>query len=169
MKITFLLFLKYWFLLTCLVNCICIYIWLILILWLFLFVQLSNQPLIVKTYLNRSICLCSIHSKRLSCINVESCFWKCLSFISYVINVLWNKWNRNKKKKRDSYSIFLNFWMKPLLKNHDFISFISLTKSVSKEHPTQPAQHIWCNILLYILYTYIYIYIYIYKHIYIYI
>ena len=106
----------------------------------------------------------------MSCINVESCFWKCLSFISYVLNVLWNKWNRN-KKKRDSYSIFLNFWMKPLLKNHDSISFISLTKSVSKEHPTQPAQHIWCNILLYILYIYIYIniYIYIHTHMYIYI
>ena len=95
MKITFSLFLKYWFLLTCLVNWICIYIWLILILWLFLFVQLSNQPSIINTYLSISICLCSISSKRLSCMNVESCFWKYLYFILYVLNVLWNKWNKN--------------------------------------------------------------------------
>ena len=94
MKITFSLFLKYWFLLTCLVNWICIYIWLILILWLFLFVQLSNHPPIINTYLNISICLCSIRSKRLSCMNVESCFWKYLNFILYVLNVLWTKWNK---------------------------------------------------------------------------
>ena len=97
MKITFSLFLKYWFLLTCLVNWICIYIWLILILWLFLFVQLSNQPPIINTYLNISMSLSSIHSKHLSCMNVESCFWKCLNLILYVLNVLWNKWNNKKK------------------------------------------------------------------------
>ena len=97
MKITFSLFLKYWFLLTCLVNWICIYIWLILILWLFLFVQLSNQPSMINIYLNISICLCSICSKRLSCMNVESCFWKYLNFILYVLNVLRNKWNNKKK------------------------------------------------------------------------
>ena len=100
MKITFSLFLKYWFLLTCLVNWICIYIWLILILWLFLFVQLSNQPPIINTYLNISICLCSICRNRLSCMNIESCFWKCLSFVLYVLlNVLWNKWNRRKNTR----------------------------------------------------------------------
>ena len=88
-KLHFRCFLKYWFLLTCLVNWICIYIWLILILWLFLFVQLSNHPPIINTYVNISICLCSVRSKRLSCMNVESCFWKYLNFILYVLNVLW--------------------------------------------------------------------------------
>ena len=111
MKITFSLFLKYWFLLTCLVNWICIYIWLILILWLFLFVQLSNQPPIINTYLNISICLCSIRSKRLSCMNVESCFWKYLNFILYVLNVLWNKW----KKKE---ALFEGCWWSQYLLLH---------------------------------------------------
>ena len=106
MKITFSLFLKYWFLLTCLLNWICIYIWLILMLWLFLFVQLSNQLPIINTYLNISICLCSIRSKRLSCMNVESCFWKYLNFILYVLNVLWNKWNIYKY-------IYKKKWMRP--------------------------------------------------------
>ena len=32
-------------------------------LMIFLFIQFSNQPLIINTYLNISICLCSIHSK----------------------------------------------------------------------------------------------------------
>ena len=96
MKITFSLFLKYWFLLTCLVNWICIYILLILILWLFLFVQLSNQLPIINIYLNISICLCSICRKRLSCMYDESWFWKCLNFNLYVLNVLWHKWNRKK-------------------------------------------------------------------------
>ena len=107
MKITFSLFLKYWFLLTCLVNWICIYIWLILILWIFLFVQLSNQPPIINTYLNISICLCSIRSKRLSCMNAESCFRKYLSFILYVLSVVWNKWN----KKKIYLSIYLTIYL----------------------------------------------------------
>ena len=47
-------------------------------LMIFLFVQFSNQPQIINTYLNIAICLCSIHSKHLPCINVESCF--CISF-----------------------------------------------------------------------------------------
>ena len=94
MKITFSLFLKYWFLLTCLVNWICTYIWLILILYLLLFVQLSNQPSIINTYLNICTCLCSICSKRLSCMNVDFCFWKYFYFILYVLNILWNKWNK---------------------------------------------------------------------------
>ena len=55
-------------------------------LMIFLFVQFSNQPPIINTYLNISICLYSIHSKRLSCMNVGSCFCKC--FILYVLNVL---------------------------------------------------------------------------------
>ena len=109
MKITFSLFLKYWFLLTCLVNWICIYIWLILILWLFLFVQLSNHPPIINTYLNISICLCSIRSKRLSCMNVESCFWKYLNFILYVLNVLWTKWNKKKKNMNTRKKQSINF------------------------------------------------------------
>ena len=65
---------------------------------LFLCVQLSNQPPIINTYLNISKCLCSIRSKRLSCMNVESCFWKSVDFILYVFNVLWNKWNKKKMK-----------------------------------------------------------------------
>ena len=50
---------------------------------IFLIVQFSNQSPIINTYLNISICLCSIHSKRLSCMNVESCF--CKFFLFYFI------------------------------------------------------------------------------------
>ena len=49
-------------------------------LMIFLFVQFSNQSPIINTYLNISICLCSVHSKGLSCMNVESCFCGCFLF-----------------------------------------------------------------------------------------
>ena len=49
---------------------------------LMIFLPIINyQPPIINTYLNISICLCSVHSKRLSCMNVESCF--CNHFLFY--------------------------------------------------------------------------------------
>ena len=57
---------------------------------IFLFFKFSNQPPITNTYLNISICLCKIHSKRLTCMNVESCFCKYFEI---------EKNNNNKKER----------------------------------------------------------------------
>ena len=43
--------------------------------------MINYQPPIINIYLNIAICLGSIHSKRLSCMNVVSCF--CNHFLVY--------------------------------------------------------------------------------------
>ena len=68
-------------------------------LMIFLFVQFSNQPPIINTYLNISICLCSIHSKRLSCMNVGSCICKCFLFYMSFMYCEINEIEKEKKYK----------------------------------------------------------------------
>ena len=65
-------------------------------LMIFLFLQFSNQTPIINTYLNICICLCSIHSNRLSFMDVESCFCKC--FLFYCMSLMYCEINEIEKK-----------------------------------------------------------------------